>query len=66
MKTKTTPKTNYISKNICPKCSSPHFVVEEFNEADGKDMSEGELAEYLAGTRGSLVCLDCGYTTEYE
>ena len=42
------------------------MIVEEFDEANGKDMSEGELAECLAGTHGTIVCPKCGYSEEFE
>ena len=52
----------------CPKCDS--LLLEKFNElSDGMGidgMTEGQLAEYLAGTWGTFTCLECGCTFDYE
>ena len=52
----------------CPRCKSQ--LLEKFDELrDGMGidgMTEGQLAEYLAGTWGSFTCLECGYTFDYE
>lgn len=49
----------------CPKCESV-LIIEEFDEADGKDMSESVLAEYIAGTRGTIICPNCNYSEDFE
>jgi len=64
--------TKYIKKATgiykppkCPKCDTI-LIVKEFDEADDKDMSEGILAEYLAGTRGTMNCPNCNYSEDFE
>jgi predicted nucleic-acid-binding Zn-ribbon protein len=42
------------------------MIVEEFDEHDGLEMSEGEIAECLTGTYGTIVCPKCGYSEEFE
>ena len=54
-----------VEPGKCPKCGAM-MIVEKFDEASGMDMSEGELAEYLADSRGTMICLDCGYSEEFE
>jgi len=59
----------YIPPEIrCPKCGGHNF--EKFDELrDGQgieEMTEGQFAEYMAGTWGTLECLDCGETVDYE
>ena len=52
----------------CPECGST--FLEKFNELqDGMGidaMTEGQLAEYLAGTWGTYTCLKCGHDFDYE
>jgi len=52
----------------CPKCGSVALEkFDELREGMGSDgMTEGEYAEYLAGTWGTLICMDCGYSFDYE
>jgi predicted nucleic-acid-binding Zn-ribbon protein len=59
----------YVPPEIkCPKCGSRNF--EKFDElSDGQgidEMTEGQFAEYIAGTWGTLECLDCGESFDYE
>ena len=56
--------------DCCPYCGAPRNALEKFNELqDGMGidaMSEGMLAEYIAGTWGTIRCLKCGRWTDYE
>jgi predicted nucleic-acid-binding Zn-ribbon protein len=59
----------YIPPDIkCPKCGGNSF--EKFDEVrDGmgvEEMTEGQFAEYMAGTWGTVECLDCGESVDYE
>ena len=54
-----------IDPEECPKCGT-RMIIEEFHDADGKEMSEGKLAEHLAGTYGSIICPKCGYSEDFE
>jgi hypothetical protein len=47
----------------CLECGSPNgeFFEEEINE-----MSEGQMAEYMAGTYGEWTCFDCGVSAFRE
>lgn len=70
LEVKITPKfikkaTGIYKPPKCPKCDTI-LLVEKFDEADGKDMSEGELAEYLAGTHGTMHCPKCDYSEDFE
>jgi len=59
----------YIPPDIkCPKCGGNNFEkFDELREGMGVDeMTEGQFAEYMAGTWGTLECLDCGETVDYE
>jgi hypothetical protein len=59
----------YIPPDIkCPKCGGNNFEkFDELRDGMGDDeMTEGQLAEYMAGTWGTLECLDCGETVDYE
>ena len=59
----------YIPPDIkCSNCGGNNFEkFDELNEGMGVDeMTEGQFAEYMAGTWGTLECLDCGETVDYE
>ena len=52
----------------CPECGNPFLEkFDELRDGMGIDgMTEGQLAEYLAGTWGTYTCLKCDYTFDYE
>jgi hypothetical protein len=60
--------TGYIPFDVCPYCGSK--MLEKFDELsegmriDG--MTEGQLAEYMVGTWGTVYCLNCGRSIDYE
>ena len=54
---------HHIPIKKCPNCRSTN--LEKLRE-EMDDMSEGELAEYLAGTWGTIYCLDCGKSIDYD
>jgi hypothetical protein len=47
----------------CFECGSPHG---EFFEEDISDMTDGQMAEYMAGTWGEWTCFDCGVSSFRE
>ena len=59
---------DYVPFDVCPYCGSD--MIEKFDELgegmgiDG--MTEGQLAEYMAGNWGTLYCLKCGRSIDYE
>ncbi len=52
----------------CPKCKSPKLRKLNLprNSESENHMTEGQLAEYMAGTWGTVYCLTCGYLEDYE
>jgi hypothetical protein len=42
---------------LCPNCHDVGSL--EFRESDIGEMTEGQLAEYLAGTQGIAICHSC-------
>ena len=48
---------------FCPNCHDVGSL--EFIEWDTEEMTEGQLAEYLAGTQGSAICQTCGYDLDW-
>jgi predicted nucleic-acid-binding Zn-ribbon protein len=58
--------SGFIPFNQCPKCGSENLEKHDELEKWGEHMSEGQLAEYVAGTWGSVFCLDCGWSDDYE
>lgn len=60
--------SDYIPFNTCPFCGNTALEkFDEFRDGMGIDgMSEGELAEYLAGTWGTVYCLKCGKSFDYD
>lgn len=56
-----------FAPHICPACldvASLVFIEMEPDEYD--DMTEGQLAEYMAGTWGTVYCTSCGHYLDYE
>jgi predicted nucleic-acid-binding Zn-ribbon protein len=53
----------HIPFEKCPKCGSRKLkkIIENM-----EDMTEGQLAEYMAGTWGTVCCLKCGHVMDYE
>jgi|GEM_PF-4285053 DNA-directed RNA polymerase subunit M/transcription elongation factor TFIIS len=54
-----------VEPEKCPKCGAM-MIIKEFDEVNDNDVTEGVLAEYLAGTIGTMICLECGYSEEFE
>ncbi len=50
--------------SICPFCHDTASL--EFIDWDTDDMSEGQLADYLAGLSGSTVCTTCNKVFDWE
>jgi len=57
-----------IPISVCPGCGSNKLEkFDEISEGMGIDgMTEGQLAEYLAGTWGTVVCQECGEHIDYD
>ncbi len=49
---------------LCPHCHSANTL--EFIDDDPDEMSEGQLAEYMAGTFGAAGCHACGHQFDWE
>lgn len=47
----------------CPKCGGKEF---EKIEESLDEMTEGQMAEYLAGTWGTVTCINCGTEFGYD
>lgn len=57
--------TMFVPFKRCPKCGSAKLEKrDEFH--DGGGMSEGEFAEYMAGTWGTVSCIHCGHVVDYD
>jgi|WetSurMetagenome_2_1015567.scaffolds.fasta_scaffold705191_1 hypothetical protein len=52
----------------CPKCGSKNLSkFDELRDGMGSEgMTDGELAEYEAGNWGTVTCLDCGHTVDFD
>ena len=50
--------------NTCPKCGSVDSL--ELVEEDTESMTEGQFAEYMAGTFGVSICAVCGHEVDWE
>ena len=65
-------KKLYIENNIpirvCPNCGSDKIEkFDELSEGMGIDgMTEGQNAEYLAGTWGTFYCQQCGKRIDFD
>lgn len=59
---------NEILFTRCPSCGSFRLrQFDEFSEGCGVDgMTEGQLAEYMAGTWGTIICSKCGSRFEFS
>lgn len=49
----------------CPKCGDKNLERIDYLE-EASEMSEGQLAEYLAGNFGTIYCLKCKYSFDFE
>jgi hypothetical protein len=49
---------------LCPHCHSANSL--EFIDDDPDEMSEGQLADYMAGTFGAAGCHACGHQFDWE
>lgn len=54
--------SGHIPFDKCPNCGSRDLQkIDEFTEGVGiEGMTEGQLAEYMAGTWGTVECVNCG------
>lgn len=50
----------------CPHCQAPREMLEKFDDEDFSVMTDGEAADYEAGTWGTIRCLKCGRWIDYE
>lgn len=56
-----------FAPRICPVCLDVACLVFiELEPEEYDDMTEGQMAEYLAGTWGTLYCTSCGHYLDYE
>jgi len=62
------PSKCFTSIKTCPNCGSNRLEkFDKLSEGMGIDgMTEGELAEYLAGTWGTFYCKQCGNSIDLE
>ena len=58
---------NNIPIRLCPNCGSNKLEkFDELSEGMGIDgMTEGQYAEYLAGTWGTIYCQQCGERIDF-
>ncbi|WP_148277662.1 hypothetical protein [Methanoregula formicica] len=50
----------------CFECGSSNLIIDEYNAEDWEGAGEAELAERELGNHGTLTCLDCGSTQEFD
>lgn len=63
-----TDLSEYMPFDKCPKCGSRKIVkIDELREGMGaENMTDGQLAEYMQGTWGTIHCLSCGNLEYYD
>ena len=49
--------------DLCPHCHAANTLI--VIEYDMDEMSEGQLADYLAGVSGTVLCEACAFEFDY-
>ncbi len=57
---------DHVPIRRCEACDSPRLRRLEADDLDLDDATEGQLAEYLSGNWGGVLCLDCGNVSSWE
>lgn len=57
------PSPGHHMPELCPNCHDVGSL--EFIEWDTEEMTDGQFAEYIAGTQGSAICQSCGHEIDW-
>lgn len=56
----------YIPFSTCPYCGSRHLSKFDELEENADEMTEGQFADYMAGHWGTVECLDCEKSIDFD
>ena len=54
-----------VCPDVCPSCLDVDSLEFVDWDNDDDDMTDGQMAEYLAGTQGSAACTTCGFVLNW-
>jgi hypothetical protein len=58
--------SGYIPFIICPYCGSGNLSKFDELEDNADEMTEGQFADYMAGHWGTVECLDCEKSIDFD